>query len=68
MSSIVKHRQAMAKRIAEAKKVVPSDIAEDPIAIMQWIREEDRKARRREKWELCVLQIMSHFFSKFCRS
>jgi len=51
MRSIVKQRQAMAKRVAEAKAVVPPEIAEDPIAIMAWIREQDRKARRRQKWD-----------------
>jgi hypothetical protein len=51
MRGIVRHRQATAKRIAEARQVVPPDIAEDPIAIMEWIRKEDRKARRRRKWE-----------------
>jgi hypothetical protein len=48
---LIRNLRARARKIELAKTIVPDDIADDPRAMLEWIREQDRRERRRKKWE-----------------
>lgn len=50
LDGLIKHLKAQAKKIVAAKEVVPEDIADDPKAVMEWLRGERKRERRRKKW------------------
>jgi hypothetical protein len=51
LDGLLRGLKAQAKRIELAKEVLPDDIANDLVAVLQWMREEERFRKRRKKWD-----------------
>jgi len=48
---MIRNLRAKVRKIELAKTIVPDDIADDPRAMLERIRKQDRRERRRKKWE-----------------
>ena len=50
LDQLLRVLKAQAKKIQMAKKIVPEEIANDPRAILEWLRLQGKRERRRRKW------------------
>ena len=50
LESMLQHLRSRLKKISLAKEVLPSEIADDPQAVMEWIRAGKTRRRRSRKW------------------
>ena len=48
---LLKRLKAQAKKIVITKEVVPPEIADDPRAILEWMRDAHKRQRRTRKWD-----------------
>lgn len=50
LDGLLRDLKAQARKIVAAKEILPDDIANEPRAVTEWLREQRRKQRRRRKW------------------